>query len=77
MNHHSYLATEDTTKGAIVLQTDHLHNIIHRPSVQIFVRKNLKRQPILEPPKKKNPLDEKKKTLLFKKKKLLLGVRFF
>lgn len=32
-----YLATENTTECAIVLETYHLHNLIHSPSIQIFV----------------------------------------
>lgn len=35
--HVQHLTTENATKCAIILQTNHLHNFIHCPSIQILV----------------------------------------
>lgn len=42
-----YLPPEDTAESTVVLPAYFLHNLIHRPPIQLFIRDYLKRNPIL------------------------------
>lgn len=41
------LSTEDAAESAIVFQTNHSHDLVHSPSVEVLVRYHFEREPVL------------------------------